>query len=156
VSDNLNNPTDHEGKDKLVDITWQNYMYRHELFWKSLYRWGSAVIAISVVPYLRPEILNSLGRAIYIFPVLAWILALVAAWHLGAEYWRLKSVGRKLEGLIGEGFFAYPTQNFYDRFFGFSIGWIAVGLFGLGFTVLTILNCVVLHWLRKTPLVHCT
>jgi hypothetical protein len=141
--------------DKLIDVTWQHYTYRHELFWKSLYRWGSAVIAISIVPYVKPEILSSLGKAIFIFPVLAFLLGWIAAWHLGAEYWRFKCVDDKLREVLGEGFprFSQPNPR---KIFAISIGRTAVFLFALGTTFLSILNSIILGFLWISPHSRCT
>jgi len=133
-----------------VGLLWNEWAYRHDLFWKSLFRWGAAVIALWIVPFVKPEIVSKLGHGILIFPSLALLLSLAAAWHLGAEYSRLKVVNEKYRSLLGN---YRPGDLSKDKWwmnlFGLSIGTTAVLLFGLLLSVFSI--CIAL-WLYLNPI----
>ena len=50
-------------------LIWSEYEYRHGLYWKSIYLWGGAAVALFVAPFLQPEV-KELGSAAFIFPIL--------------------------------------------------------------------------------------
>lgn len=76
-------------------LLWEEWKYRHSLFWKSLNLWGAAFVFLSITPYVKTDILLNLGRGVLVFPLFAELLAICAAWHLAAEYARFKLVNEK-------------------------------------------------------------
>ena len=84
------------------ELLWKEWEYRHGVFWKSLNIWGLAVVTASVFPYANYELVRQLRWSVLIFPVIAALVAAFGAWHLYAEYARLRSVGKKYYELLGE------------------------------------------------------
>lgn len=82
-----------------ADLVWKEFEYRHDLFWRSLFKWGSAFIVISIVPWVRPDLESQLGRYVLVFPVFAFLLGVGASWHLAAEYHRLMPILQSLKTL---------------------------------------------------------
>lgn len=54
---------------------WEEYKYRHDLIWQRIFRFTTAVVLISIIPYVQQEIARLLGAAILIAPLLATVLA---------------------------------------------------------------------------------
>jgi len=57
---------------------WDEYRYRHELCWKVLFQITTAVIVLSVIPYIQKEVVYVLGWRIIAVPALALVLAILA------------------------------------------------------------------------------
>jgi hypothetical protein len=55
---------------------WDEYKYRHNLIWQRIFIFTTAVVSISILPYIQLNIVERLGNWILIAPVLAVILAL--------------------------------------------------------------------------------
>ena len=53
---------------------WEEYKYRHNHIWQLIFRFTAAVVLISVIPYLEPNVAGILGYGILITPVLAFLL----------------------------------------------------------------------------------
>jgi hypothetical protein len=54
---------------------WEEYKYRHGHIWQRIFRFTSAVVLISIIPYVQLQIARTLGRWILLAPLLATILA---------------------------------------------------------------------------------
>ena len=54
---------------------WEEYKYRHDHIWQRIFRFTSAVVLISIVPYVQMKIARTLGCWILLAPLLATILA---------------------------------------------------------------------------------
>lgn len=122
-----------------------SYQYKHSLFWKSLTRWGIAILTVSILPYIKPDIFRWLDNYIFIFPGLASLLSLIAAWHLGAEYFRLVQIDEKYNELLGQ--FSppkMPTVKRWQKVLAQPIGWVAFWVFLVGLNVLSIVNAIFL------------
>ena len=55
---------------------WEEYKYRHDLIWQRIFRFTTAVVLISIIPYVQQDIARLLDLAILIAPVLAMLLAI--------------------------------------------------------------------------------
>jgi hypothetical protein len=122
-----------------ADLLWEEWKYRHDLFWKSLFRWAGAVVVLWVVPFLKPEIFKFRPWIALIFPAAAIILSLFSAWILGAEQGRLAMVSKKYDELRKE-FLPprMPKDTRLNRFFGWPIGRSVVFAYGFGFAALSL------------------
>ncbi|NIR73398.1 MAG: hypothetical protein GWN62_18970 [Aliifodinibius sp.] len=60
---------------KQCQYLWEEYKYRHDLIWQRLFRFTTAVVLISIIPYIQQDIVLRLGKYILIAPLLASILA---------------------------------------------------------------------------------
>lgn len=105
-------------KKESAPLLWEEWKYRHELFWKSLYRWGTASVAVSIVPWVQTEILDDLGIMVLFFPVLASLIAGFASWHIAAEYSRLRKVDKKYRDVLGD----FAPDHIIEPLF--PIGWL--------------------------------
>jgi hypothetical protein len=122
-----------------IELLWNEWKYRHDLFWRLLFQFAGAVIVLWVIPFLKPEIFKSRPWIALVFPAAAAILSLFSAWILGAEQRRLTMVSKKYDELRGE-FLPprMPRETRLDRFFAWRIGAGIVLFYGFGFTVLSI------------------
>jgi hypothetical protein len=123
--------------EKLAELSWQDFQYRHENFWRILYRAVAAFSAILIVPLLYDNE-DALAGYLFVFPILSGMLCLVSWWAMNAELRRLyqsQSVFRELmdrnlvsqDGKTGR----YPAIG---GLFGLPIGkvlttaWLVAGL----------------------------
>lgn len=83
-------------------LLWEKWKYRQELFWKSLYRWGTAAIAVSIVPWVQTELVYDLGLMVLFFSCLASMIAGFVSWLIAAEYERFNKVDKKYRGILGK------------------------------------------------------
>lgn len=60
---------------KQAEYLWKEYQYRHDLIWRLIFQFTTAVVIISVLPYIQTRISACLGEIIVIVPILATILA---------------------------------------------------------------------------------
>ncbi|MBI3158570.1 MAG: hypothetical protein HYZ26_03095 [Chloroflexi bacterium] len=90
-------------EEQIANLLWEEWKYRHEIYWQSIYRWGLAVGFITIAPYYFQErLISTLGWQVVAFPAVAALLAIFAAWHLGAEYVRLGEVSQRYHLVLGE------------------------------------------------------
>lgn len=69
-----------------ANLIWDEYKYRHEHIWKLIFQVTTAVIAVSIVPYvLNDELANKLGGLIIVLPIIGLCLALFSSWRLIKE-----------------------------------------------------------------------
>jgi hypothetical protein len=55
---------------------WDEYKYRHDLIWQRVFRFTTAIVLISVIPYVQEDIARIFGPWIITAPLLASLLAL--------------------------------------------------------------------------------
>jgi hypothetical protein len=60
---------------KHIQILWEEYKYRHDHIWQRTFRFTTAIVLISITPYLQQDIARLLGPWILIAPLLAFLLA---------------------------------------------------------------------------------
>jgi len=68
-----------------IDLLWAEWKYRHDLFWKSIFRWAGAVLTLWVIPFLKPEVFKPWPKVALAFPILAFLLSLFSAWIIGGR-----------------------------------------------------------------------
>jgi hypothetical protein len=76
--------TDPPDPAKLYQYLWEEFKYRHDLIWQRIFQFTTAIVLISIIPYIRPEIVGLLGDRILLAPMLAIFLALfvlLVIWH---------------------------------------------------------------------------
>ena len=130
-----------------AELIWEEYKYRHDLYWKSIYLWGGAATAIFIAPFFKPELIV-LGSAIFIFPVVGLAISLIGAWHLASESERLGVVGAKYNQIRGAQYsppWIYKGERtWYQQAVSESIGKAVTVLFTFGFGVFFILDVLFL------------
>lgn len=128
-------------------LIWEEMKYRHDLFWSVLSRWGLAAVTVSIVPWVNPGLINTLHTTVLIFPVLAFIIALFASWHIGSEYLRLVAWTIKYKEIMGD---LYPNSNSIMKWklinflFTRPIGWIVTVGFLIIAIPLSLVNAILL------------
>jgi hypothetical protein len=130
--------------DARADHIWREWEYRHRSLWAAYWRWGGLLVAISLVPYVKPDVLEPLGKAAMVFPVVTFGGTLLATILLGAEYSRVAAVSQELRR--ARGWWPQVRSHGLGRIFSVSIGWLAVSAFAVGLTLLSVGNALVL-WL---------
>jgi len=132
-----------------LKLLWEEVKYRHDTYWNSFFKWGSAIIIVSIIPWIKPELITQLGKLIIVFPVIAFLLSIFAAWHLLSEYARLLKVMQKYRLVQGP---YQPKQIsgsdlILPKFWMQPIGVVVVLTMLLGITFLSIINVILLHTL---------
>lgn len=135
---------------KWAELLYKEFEYRHGLYWKSLYLWGGAVIAVLLAPFLKSE-LRPLGEAVYFFPMVGLVLSFAGAWHLAAEAERIAAVLKRYNELRGSFKPGWPyegTRNFYEHAVTEPVRTVITLLFLVGFTSLAVVSTLFIHIVR--------
>ena len=125
----MNSPNDDESKlpSKLEDaqppklenaqFIWDEYKYRHELIWKLIFQITTAVVAVSIIPYiLNKEIEKKLGLFIIALPIIGLGLTYLSKLRMKEELKILKGlreVHRRFHKLIFE--IPYKDESTFTR-----------------------------------------
>lgn len=78
------NPEKDEKLERLKFL-WEEYSYRHEHSWKVVFQTTTAVVVLSVIPYLQTNVTEGLDYVILIMPGLAILTAFFAYWVMMNE-----------------------------------------------------------------------
>ncbi|MEA3224395.1 MAG: hypothetical protein U9Q07_00475, partial [Planctomycetota bacterium] len=99
-----------------------------------------------IIPYVKPDIVDILGGLVVVFPFSTFLIALLATWLLGAEYQRMSMIRMKYDELLGPTYEIprMPNETRRQKIVAFRIGSILSLLFGIGFTLLSLVNLAVL------------
>lgn len=82
---------------------WEEYKYRHDLIWQRIFRFTTAVVLISIIPYVQQDIARLLGNWILIAPFLAFILAffvLLVMWNELELFGKIKEAYRRQQNRL--------------------------------------------------------
>lgn len=136
-------------KKDVIDVLWVDIKSRQEHYWASFNRFSLAIIMVNIAPFLKPDIIEKLDSLILVFPVLGFFMAAIGCWYLGGEYQRLRMLRSAHETLMRE-FVEIPRMplvTLWDRIVEKPIGPLASGIFGIGLTLISVINAVLL-WTR--------
>ncbi len=75
---------------------WQEWAYRHTMFWSAFTRWGVVMLAVDFAPFFNKDIPNLGGWWWMIYPFAGILVCVFGAFHLFAESARMRMVGEKL------------------------------------------------------------
>ena len=133
-----------------ADLLWQEWKYRHDLFWKSLFRWAGAVLTLWIIPFVKPEVFKPWPKLVLAFPVTAFLLSMFSAWIIGAEHRRFAAVNTKFNEMRRD----YspprmPTNSWLDRRFASPVGVWIIPFYGFTFALISVLIAILL-W-RSIP-----
>lgn len=76
-------------------LLWEEYRYRHTHIWSTTYKVTSAVAAVSLVPYLKPDVVEKLGLFALSLPAIAVGLAVFGLSRLSRELRLFGKIKRK-------------------------------------------------------------
>jgi hypothetical protein len=134
--------------DEAVKVLWEWRRYRNEAMWHSVYRFGAVSVALTIAPYLLPNLIDRLGLAIFVFPVMAFLLSVYAAYLIAVQYRLYKQVDRKYRSLLGKyNLDDLPTNRLIYRIFQTSFGIILSGGFLCFAVIVEFFNGLVLLYL---------
>ena len=88
---------DLEGAKVLLD----EWKWRQDHCWTSLRQYSIAAVTVSIVPYVKSDLIASLGRFAFLFPILGWLIFFLATWLFASEYVRSKPVEIRYRQLLG-------------------------------------------------------
>jgi hypothetical protein len=88
---------------KYCQYLWEEYRYRHDHIWQRIFRFTTAVVLISIIPYVQQTIAGLLGAWILIAPTLATILAVFVLVVMRNElelFGRIKTAYRRQQNTL--------------------------------------------------------
>jgi hypothetical protein len=77
---------------------WEEYKYRHDLIWQRVFRFTTAIVLISIVPYVEQDLARLVREWILIAPLLAILLAgfILAVMRNELDlFWKIKEAHRR-------------------------------------------------------------
>ena len=95
---------------------WDEYRYRHELCWKLIFQITTAVVAILIIPYIKPDITKSVGIWMVALPFLAIILVVFSMSRLKRELEvldKIRTAHRERQGKIHH--IAWTSDGHFTR-----------------------------------------
>ena len=135
---------DNEARLKTANFYFEEYKYRHTLFWHIFYRFAFAILFVLSVPFIHPDKIENVKSYIYLFPLSGILLSVLGGWLLGAEYIRLKMVIKRYDKLLPNCTKHIPFTKSYEKIFKPSIGWVMTISFFVVFSVLSIFTFLTL------------
>jgi len=130
---------------EMAKLYWEEFKYRHELYWKLFFRFSYAIIFLLVIPYVHPDELRELADFVRLFPIAGMLLSLVAAWLLAAEYKRVGVTYQKFTDIKIPKYRPIKINlSGLGRILALRIGHVVTVTFLAGFLVLSAANLVIL------------
>lgn len=99
------NPSRQRARER-AEYLWKEYQYRHDLIWQRVFRFTTAVVLLSIIPYIQTDIARRLGLWIVLVPVLATALAcfgIVVMLNELELFGKIKNEYRKLQNILFPG-----------------------------------------------------
>jgi hypothetical protein len=163
---------------------WEEYKYRHDLIWQRTFTFTTAIVLISIIPYLQEDVARLLEEWIIIAPILAVVLAGFGLLVMLNELYifsKIKNKYRRQQNLIFIGLHDIDKQDHdnKDRFKWFTqsrfVKWLTQSKFNwftqsrfnkfvtayfVSLLVLSIFNVCIVAWvwiprLLKLPTCPC-
>jgi len=70
------NPLNADQHLEALPVLWAEYQYRHDLIWRVMFQLTAAIVILAVLPYVKTEVVEVLGRGILAVPFLSIALIL--------------------------------------------------------------------------------
>lgn len=128
--------------DKKATLYWEEWKYRHDIYWKSVNLWGGAIIFLLVAPFTEFANVENLGKYILVFPVAGFFMSFISGWQLSAEIARLQNVTKSLREILPV--HTITPKTLRDRIIFYSIGKFITRLFFFGFSTLSVIDGLIL------------
>jgi hypothetical protein len=97
-------PADFDGAKVLLD----EWKFRHQHSWTSLRQYVIAAVTISIVPYIKTDLIPNLGSTVLLFPFVGWLMSVGAILLFAAEYVRCYDAETQYYWLLGD---TLPAQK---------------------------------------------
>jgi hypothetical protein len=131
---------------ELAKLAWQDYQYKHGVFWKTFYSGVTAYAAVLVAPLLNSGNAG-FNRYVLLFPVLALGTCWLTFWIMRAEHLRAARAERVFRNLLSRNLVAIKVDYVDAAFpgvFGKSIGRVVSMAWLVGGTLLGLLAVVLM------------
>ena len=131
-----------------AQFIWDEYKYRHEHIWKLIFQITTAVIAVSIVPYISNEaIVKTLRWFIVALPAIGAILVVFGWARLSKEMYAMGELKKRHrayhETTYGIDYYPGRKKNTKHK----SSFFLHVEIYLGSLLVLSILNIIILLWL---------
>jgi hypothetical protein len=80
----LKNNKDNLAKHQVAPLLLDEWEYHNDAFSQAVYRYGLAIVSITIAPYLVPGLIKELGNLVFLFPIIGFVLAFYATYHLAS------------------------------------------------------------------------
>ena len=122
-----------------IALLWDEWKYRHGLFWRLFVRCAGSVITLWVIPFLKPDVFKPFPFVSLVFPLLAFVLSVLSVVLFFGEQRRFAMVNEKYNELRR----CYepprwPKRGFVNRLASLEIGVVLVWFYGVGFALASI------------------
>jgi hypothetical protein len=132
---------DFDGAKVLLD----EWKFRHQHSWTSLRQYAIAAVTVSIVPYVKTDLIPNLGRTVLLFPFVGWLIFVAAILLFAAEYVRCYDAEVQYYWLLGSDLPEQKaTQTFKELFFR-SIGQMTISVLLVMTWMLSIANAIFLN-----------
>ena len=131
-----------------AQFIWDEYKYRHEHIWKLIFQITTAVIAVSIVPYISNEnIIKTLGWFIISLPCVGAILVVFGWLRLSKEMYAMGELKKRHRAYheLNYGINYYPGRKKNTKHK--SSFFLHVQIYLGSLLVLSILNIIIILWL---------
>jgi hypothetical protein len=118
-----------------IDLLWDEWKYRHDLFWKLFFRCAGSVITLWAIPFVKPDIFKPFPLTALILPLLALLLSILSALLLGGEIRRFQMVNEKYNSLRQSYLPHRIPKTGVNRVLALPIGIALVWFYGVAFTL---------------------
>ena len=126
---------------ELIDSLLDEFKYRHELFWKIVFRFSSAIIILYTIPFLKVEGERSIDEIVLGFPFVGVVVSLAGIALLLLEYRILSFVEEKYNECKEQLAHGYSNIHAMNHKY---IGYLAIVVWGLFFSSLGVAEFVYL------------
>jgi hypothetical protein len=126
---------------------WDEYKYRHDLCWRLVFQITTAVVVISVVPYIQQDVASTLQGWIIALPVIGIFLALLGLARLRKELDLLRKVTMKHRELLERNYSGLSYSPEKDSFRRDVLAYM-LSLVLLGAANVVVISAV---WLPRLP-----
>ena len=133
---------------ELLKLHFEEFKYRHELFWQLFFRFALAILFLLALPFAYPTTVAQFKAFVIFLPIAADIVTVFSFWLLMAEYRRLATVRQQFNDLRPDGHKQYPlsTKTSFDRLLGRPVGQVVAKAFLWCFLLLSALEALFI-WL---------
>jgi hypothetical protein len=134
--------TDSKDHLELLKLQFEEFKYRHELFWKLFFSFSLAILFLLALPYAYPDKVGKLRDLITFLPIAALVITLLCYWLLRAEYQRLAAVRRQLDELKPKGYkqATLAAGSIFEKLLNLSVGKAVANIFLVGFLTLSVIE----------------
>ena len=147
--------SDSNGPDNQLErckYLWEEYKYRHDLAWRLIFQFTTAIVALAIVPYVQVALVKELGPLILIPPIIGFGLAWFGYYVMDNElelFGRIKKRYREWQNALEPQSPLHPVQAAEkDSIFEMYVKRYFLLLIILGFfNIIASLSLILYQWI---------